>query len=801
MNYKSKAKELVSQMTLEEKASLCSGKDFWNLKGIERLGLKPVMVTDGPHGLRKQAASSDHLGLNDSVPATCFPAASATACSFDRDLLKEMGKAMGEECIAEEVATILGPGANIKRSPLCGRNFEYFSEDPYLTGEMAAALIEGIQSKNVGTSLKHFAVNNQEASRMTVDSVVDERAFREIYLTGFEIAVKKAKPWTVMCSYNKINGTYASDNSYLLTDILRKEWGFDGLVVSDWGAVNDRVEGVKAGMDLEMPATGTDNDEAVVAAVKNGLLKEELLDQNAIRVTELILRTQDNKPVPYRPEDHDELARKVAENSAVLLKNENDILPLTKKQKIAVIGTMAKDPRYQGSGSSKIHPTSLDNAFEALKTAGADIQYAPGYPSDSRQVDQGLIDEACRLAASSDVAVIFSGLPDEYESEGFDRTSLDIPDSHNQLIHAVVKANKNTIVVLQCGSPIIMPWKDEVKGILLMYLAGQAGGRATANLLLGEVNPSGKLPESYPYTLEDNPSAMYFPGNPKSVQYRESIFVGYRYYDTAKKEVVYPFGYGLSYTTFEYSNMKLEELGPMSWKVSIDVKNTGSMAGAEIVQLYIHCKKSAILRAEKELKGFQKLFLEPGEQKTAEFILEHRSFAYYNPKASDWCVEGGNYEIMAAASSADIRLSQEIMIEGDGKEQLLVEDYKELPQYRTLSKPFRVDTSQFEKLLGHNIPTYPNGRPYTASSPMEDIKDTFIGKIMVKQLQKGMQDLAGQDGFDPSMLRMMQAMLMEAPIRSLKMFSQGAFNNNKVEGVVAMANRKFFKGIRYMLKK
>ena len=797
MNYKEEASKLVGQMTLEEKAGLCSGRDFWFLKGIERLGLKPIMVTDGPHGLRKQMDNADHLGINDSVPATSFPTASATACSYDRELLKKMGEALGEKCISEKVAVILGPGVNIKRSPLCGRNFEYFSEDPYLAGELGAALIEGIQSKKVGTSIKHFAANNQEACRMVNDSVVDERAFREIYLTAFEKAIKQSKPWTVMCSYNKINGTYASDNEYLLTDILRKEWGYEGLVMSDWGATDNRVDGIKAGMDLEMPGPSPSGDKAIIAAVTAGKLPKEVLDRCAIRITELILKGQEEKTVPSRKDaDHNELAREIAKQCAVLLKNSHDILPISKVNKIAVIGEMAKKPRYQGAGSSKINPAFLDNAFDALKEAGADVSYVPGYSLEGKKVGRAMLEEAVNLAKSSEVAIVFAGLPDDYESEGFDRISLSMPDSHNELIKAVAEVNPNTVVVLQCGAPVLMPWKEQVKGILLMYLAGQAGGGATADLLLGNANPSGKLAETFPKALEENPSSNYFPGEPKAVQYRESIYVGYRYYETVGAEVEYPFGYGLSYTSFEYSEMVVTSMKKDSYKVSVNLKNTGGVAGAEAVQLYVHCNKSEIFRAEKELKGFDKVFLEPGETKAVEFSLDKRSFAYYNTKVKDWCVEGGTYQILIGASSSDLRLRDEVTLEGDGMEGLLVESYQGLTEYQKPSMPLRISDSQFEKLLGYKPPLgyHTKGEPFTINSTLGDMKDTFIGKLLLSMARKGMSKMLGEMN-DPAMVRMAETAVMEAPLRAMKMASSGKLTDGKLEGVAELANGRVLKGI------
>lgn len=803
MSYRERAKQLVGQMTPEEKAGLCSGKDFWHLKGVERLGLKSIMVTDGPHGLRKQAEDSDHLGLSVSVPATSFPTASATACSFDRQLLKTMGEALGEKCVSEQVAVLLGPGINIKRSPLCGRNFEYFSEDPYLSGEMGAALIEGIQSKNVGSSLKHFAANNQEAYRMVVDSVVDERALHEIYLSGFEKAVKQAKPWTVMCSYNKINGTFASDHKYLLSDILRDKWGYEGLVVSDWGAMNDRVEGVKAGMDLEMPGPNPAGDKAILAALKNGTLTEEDLNLCAERITELILRGQEEKPTPRNTDaEHHKLAGEIAKHCAVLLKNEENILPLATTCKLAIIGEMAKKPRYQGAGSSKINPAFLDNAYDELKKLGASISYAPGYSIQEGELDAVKLGEAEELAKSCDVAIVFAGLPDEYESEGFDRTTLSMPESHNKLVELVAKANPNTVVVLQCGAPVTIPWKDQVKGILLMYLAGQAGGTACAELLLGKANPSGKLAETFPKSLKDTPCVEYFPGEPKAVQYRESIYVGYRYYDTVGVPVEYPFGYGLSYSTFEYSQLSIVAKGPYDYDISVTVTNTGTVAGAEIVQLYIHCNRSAIFRAHKELKGFDKVYLEPGEAKTITMKLNKRSFTYYNTKVHDWCLEGGTYQVLMAASSEDIRLMQELTLAGDGKEDLLMEDYQSLTQYRNPTAPLQICDIQFETLLGRKPPLgyHPNGEPFTLNSTIEDIKDTFIGKMILKMSKSAIKKVLG-DNLDPTTQHMAEAAVMESPIRSMRMMTGGTMSDQKLEGIVALANGRVIKGIGRFLRK
>lgn len=537
---------IIAQMTLEEKASLCSGQDFWTLKGIERLQLPSIMVTDGPHGLRKQAGDSDHIGLNESVPATCFPTASALASTWNRELIYQVGQALAEECKQEKVGVILGPGANIKRSPLCGRNFEYFSEDPYLTGEIAKSHVLGVQSQGIGTSLKHFVANNQETRRMTIDTIVDQRALREIYLAGFEIAVKEAQPWTVMSAYNRLNGIFCSEHHTLLTKILKEEWGHAGLVVTDWGANNERVDGLVAGLELEMPGSNGLNDAKIVEAVQEGVLNEAVLDQAVARLLTLIFKAESTlaDEFQYDREAHHALARKVAAEGAILLKNEEKILPLKPSAKVAVIGEFAKTPRYQGNGSSLMNPWSIDNAYDELikLVEGSQILYAPGYRLKGDAVDRQLIQEACSIAEAADIVLIFAGLPDIYETEGLDRDHMKLPESHDALIKEVTKVNSNIVVVLSNGSPVEMPWASEVKAILEGYLGGQAGAAAIADILFGQINPSGKLAETFPLRLEDTLSNDYFPGGPKTVEYRESIYVGYRYYDSANKEVLYPFG-------------------------------------------------------------------------------------------------------------------------------------------------------------------------------------------------------------------------------------------------------------------
>ena len=656
-------KELVSQMTLEEKAGMCSGLDFWHLKSVDRLDIPSVMVSDGPHGLRKQDDKADHLGINESIKAVCFPPAVLSACSFDRDLLRELGDTVGKEAQATDVSVVLGPAVNIKRSPLCGRNFEYYSEDPYLAGESAAAFIDGVQSHHVGTSIKHFAANNQELNRMSCSSEVDERTLREIYLPAFETAVRKSQPYTVMCSYNKINGTYSSENPWLLTEVLRDEWGFEGYVMSDWGAVNERVPGLKAGLDLEMPTSGGLTDREIVAAVQDGSLDESVLDQAVERILRITFTWLDNREEQdFTLEADHETARRIAEESMVLLKNEN-VLPLTPSENVVFIGGFAKKPRYQGGGSSHINSFRVDSAIDAVRDI-AEVSYVEGFSSSKDIYDEKLAAEAVEAAKKADKAVIFAGLPDSFESEGYDRSHMRLPECQDRLIREIAEVQPNTIVVLHNGSPVEMPWKDDVKGLLEAYLGGQAGGSAVVNILYGKVKPSGKLAETLPLKLSDNPSYLNFAEREK-VNYSEGVFVGYRYYDAKEMEVAFPFGHGLSYTTFKYSNLKLdrsEMTDQDTLTVSVDVTNTGSRAGKEVVQLYVSDRTGSVRRPVKELKGYEKISLEPGETKTVTMTLDRRSFAWYSTELHDWYAASGEYEILIGASSRDIRLTEKIRL-------------------------------------------------------------------------------------------------------------------------------------------
>ncbi len=658
---KRNVKELISQMTLEEKAGMCSGLDFWHLKGVERLGIPSVMVSDGPHGLRKQEEEGDHLGINDSIKAVCFPPAVLSACSFDRDLMHEFGDAIGKEAQANDLSVVLGPAVNIKRSPLCGRNFEYYSEDPYLAGETAAAFINGVQEHHVGTSIKHFAANNQEYNRMSSSSNADERTLREIYFPAFETAVKKAQPYTFMCSYNRINGTFASENPWLLTDVLRNEWGFKGYVMSDWGAVNERVPGLKAGLELEMPSSGGVYDKEIVAAVKDGSLEESILDQAVERILNIVFEYTDHREEQeFTLEADHELAKKIAEESMVLLKNES-VLPLKETEKIAFIGEFAKKPRFQGGGSSHINSFRVSNALDNISPA-ANVRYAKGFPADADIYDESLAREAVEAAREADKVVIFAGLPDSFESEGYDRSHMRLPECQNRLIDQILAVQSQVIIVLHNGSPVEMPWLSRVKGVLEAYLGGQAVGEAVADILYGNACPCGKLAETIPFKLSDNPSYLSF-GEGENVAYQEGVFVGYRYYDTKEMPVAFPFGYGLSYTSFAYDHLQIDKseiTDHDTVTVSVDVTNTGNVEGKEIVQLYVSDLTGAARRPVRELKGYEKVSLLPGETKTVHFTLDYRSFAWYNENIRDWYAASGDYEILIGASSRDLRLTGKV---------------------------------------------------------------------------------------------------------------------------------------------
>ena len=801
-----KHSEIVGKMSLEQKATFVSGYDYWHLEEAPELGLPKICITDGPHGLRKakgkdyvpeegEAKSSGGIGLGNSVPTTCFPPAATSSCSWDDDLLFEEGVAMAEECLKEKVSVILGPGTNIKRAPTCGRNFEYFSEDPLLAGKCSAAIINGVQSKGVGTSLKHFACNSQEAFRMVLNEVIDERTMREIYFPAFEIAVKEAQPWTIMNSYNRINGVYASQNEWMQQQVLRKEWGFKGLIVTDWGASVDRVDGVKAGTDLEMPSSGNLNAKKIVAAVKDGTLDEAVLDERVDAVVDLILKSKPalEKTHTYDKKAHHKIAQKIAEGSMVLLKNDDSILPLQAGQKVAVIGEMAKAPRFQGAGSSVINPTMLSNAYDELVELGVDVTYAQGYyksagtkkEQKTRMTEAQLTEEAVNVAKNADVAIVFAGLTEDFEGEGYDRETINMPPNHNKLISDVAAANPNTIVVLAGGSVVLMPWLSEVKGLLNSGLGGQAAGAAVANILTGKVNPSGKTSETYPVSFEANPTFGNYPGGPVTSEHKESVYIGYRYYDSANEDVVFPFGYGLSYTTFEYSDIKLSAdsiKDTDTLTVSFKVKNTGEVAGAEIAQVYVADKESTIFRPTKELKGYKKVFLNAGEEKEVSVELSKRAFAFYNVNINDWCVESGDFDIMVCASSRDVKLTATVNVEAPACE---------IPDYRATAPAYYNDVKNitcddFAAVYGElPNPQIDTSKRIDKYSCLNDARHTKWGGRLCRLISKVMSGMGSAENGDGKMLA---AMATQIPVRNFVQMSMGAFSEYQAEGLLMMLN-------------
>ena len=770
--------KILQQMTPEDKIALCSGESFWETKKYEKYGIPSLFMCDGPHGLRKQEDVADMLGVNESRKATCFPAEVTTAGSWDPELLTAIGSAIGQEAREQGVGLVLGPGANLKRNPLCGRNFEYFSEDPYLAGKLAAGFIRGAEAQGISTSLKHFAVNSQEKSRFTSNSVLDDRTLRELYLTAFEIAVKEGKPSTVMCAYPKLNGVHCSDNKRLLTDILRTEWGFDGMVVTDWGAMNDRIEGFRAGCDLNMPGGSDYMEKEVLQAVKNGTLPVSCIDNSARRMLKLVFRAAETLKATASCdyEAHHALAKRAAAEGAVLLKNEGGILPLQQGAKIAVIGTMAKRMRYQGAGSSHINPTKLTQPLDFLP----DAVYAPGC-DDRGDTTDALLDEARAAAEQAEVAVIFAGLPDRYESEGFDRDDMKMPAGHLRMIEAVVSANPNTVVVLLCGSAVECPWADEVKAVLYMGLPGQAGGEAIAELLYGRVNPSGKLAESWPFTYEDVPSSEVY-GKTADALYQEGVYVGYRYYDRAGAPVRWPFGYGLSYTEFDYSSLTVN-----GDTVSVAVKNTGSFAGAEVVQLYIGAPQDGLHRPLRELKGFQKVFLQPGESRTVTFTLTDRSFAVWQ---DGWNIPAGTYPVCIGGLRAEIEKNFDV---------LPVPAWQGGSWYERCSgKPNYAD---WEATLERKYtpPVLKKGS-FTMDNTVMEMKDySLIMKIMFKAVEATVaKGYGGKRDYENPNFRMQMASSAGAPIRS--MMISGGMKGGVLPGMLEMANGHFFRGIRKMIK-
>ena len=765
---------LLKKLTLEEKCALLSGAETFKTRGMPQHGIPQIWLSDGPHGLRKQAGESDHLGLNPSVPATCFPTASAVANSWDAALGEEIGAALGEEAAAQEVSVVLGPGLNMKRNPLCGRSFEYFSEDPYLAGKLAAGYIRGIQSKGVAACPKHFAVNSQETRRMASDSIVDERTLREIYLTGFEIAAKEGHPRSIMSSYNLVNGTYANENKHLLMDILRGEWGFDGAVITDWGGSNDHAMGVKNGSTLEMPAPGGDSVRELLAAVESGKISESDIDARLSELLPLVFDTKaalDAAPREFDAAAHHALARRAAEESLVLLKNEGSLLPLAAGTKVAVIGDFAKNPRYQGAGSSMVNSTQVDVLLDKLIDSELNvIGYQQGFDRHGKP-DAALQKSACELATQADTVILCMGLDEIAESEGLDRSNLRLAQNQVDLLQAVAAVNPKIVVVLYSGSVVETPWLDNCQALLYAALGGQAGAGAVADALTGKVNPCGKLAETWPLAYADVPSAADFATRRKTVEYREGLYIGYRYFTTAEKAVRFPFGYGMSYTTFAYSDMAADEQGG-----SLTVTNTGSVAGTEIVQLYVAKKNSELFRPAKELKGFARVTLAPGEKQRITIMLDDKAFRFWNVKANRWEIEGGEYELLVGASVEDIRLCEKISVHGTAT----VHPYEDVDldcYYK--GDVLSVSDADFEKLLGHPIPNGKTkidrnltlGELNHARSPLGWLVWLVLTILLDVSYKRGKPDL--NILFQYNM-----------PLRALAKMTNGAISMGMVDGIV-----------------
>lgn len=789
-----KNQSIIDRMSLHDKAAMMSGKDTWSTVPFEAIGVPSMYLSDGPHGLRKQAGASDHLGLNASLPSTCYPTAATVANSWDEKLGEELGEHLGIEAVSLGVNVVLGPGLNIKRSPLCGRNFEYFSEDPYLSGKMAAAYIRGIQSKGVAACPKHFAANNQELRRMASDSVVDERTFREIYTTGFEIAIKEGKAKTIMSSYNMINGTYANESAHLLEKILVDEWGFDGIVVSDWGGSNDHVLGVEHGSHLEMPSTGKMGTKEIIQAIESGRLKEELLDQRVDELLSVILETHNainkDKGKTFDVDSHHNFAKRVARESIVLLKNEGNILPLAKGSKVAVIGDFVEKPRYQGAGSSLVNPFKVDTTLDVFSKSGLImIRYEQGYERN-KKTNHKLIEKAKDAANKSEYVLIYAGLDEISESEGVDRTHMRMPQNQIDLIEAVSKVNEKVIVILSAGSAIEMPWIHQVKAVLHGYLSGQAGASAMLDVITGRYCPSGKLNETYPLKYEDTPTYNYFPGKERTSEYRESLYVGYRYYETMGLKVLFPFGYGLSYTSFSYSDLKVNKEG-----VTFKLKNTGDYDGAEIAQLYIGKESNQIFRPIRELKGFKKVFLKAGEEKEVSIVFDDKGFRYYNIYSNRWEIEGGTYRVSVGVNADEMVLQSEFDVEGTDT----VSPYRkeEIPSYFS-GKITDVDDNQFQHILGAPIP---DGR-WNKDGKI-DINDaicqlyyakSFLARLVYKVLT-GLKNRSEKNG-KPNLNVLF---IYNMPFRGISKMTGGAVNMDMVKALVEMANGKELKGFRHFI--
>ena len=768
-------------MTLEEKAHLLSGRDFWQTQSVRRLGIENMTLSDGPHGIRKQEGAGDQLGLNGSVPATCYPTAATMANSWDPALGEELGRMLGEEAASQDVCVLLGPGLNIKRSPFCGRNFEYFSEDPYLAGKMAAGYIRGIQANGVSACPKHFAANNTELRRMASNSVMDERTLREIYLTNFEIAVREGHPKSIMSSYNMVNGVYANENAHLLQEILRDTWGFDGFVVSDWGANNDFTEGVRAGSHLEMPSTGGDGPRQLMQAVAEGRISEHEVDVRVDELLDVMLSTRKAvdalKGKPFDVEAHHAFAQKASEQSIVLLKNENNILPLKKGSSVAVIGEFAQKARYQGAGSSVVNCTKLDHTMDVIGNFDLDVVgFAPGYPRHGAP-DKAMMQRAAELAQKADYVLLYLGLDEISESEGLDRSTLAIPRCQIETLKAVSKANPNVIIVMSAGSSVEMPWIGQCKALVHGYLCGQAGASAVLKVIMGEVNPSGKLSESYPLKYEDCSSAPYFPAKERTVEYREGLFVGYRYYDTAQVPVLFPFGYGLSYTTFEYSDLKVTEK-----EASFTLKNTGKVDGAEVAQLYVHAVNLTVYRPNKELKGFAKVFLKAGESKTVTIPLDDKAFRYWNSVTNSFEIDGGAYEIQIGSSVEHIRLAAMLNVKGTNAP--ACEDPLLLPSYFS-GNIKAVSDAEFEQLLGHEIP---DGKWAGTIQPNDAIGQLYYAKSLKARLVWKIMDGMLKKSIEKGEPDMNITFIYNMPIRAIGKMAGGMVSQEMCDGILDIIN-------------
>lgn len=830
MNTGLKHKHIVEQMTLSEKCGLLSGRNMWSTKPVERLGIRSLFLADGPTGVRKQIDEGDHLGMNESLPATCWPTASALACSWDPELCEKVGGLLGKEAVSQGVDVVLGPGLNIKRSPICGRNFEYFSEDPYLSGKLAAGFIRGIQGNGIAACAKHFAANSQELNRMNCDSVVDERTLREIYLTNFEIAVKEGRPKAIMTSYNKVNGAYANENEHLLRDILAGEWGFTGVVMSDWGGSNDHVEGVRAGSHLEMPGTHGDSERQLEQAVREGRISEELIDQRVDELLDLVFslrmpgcdRIPGNNQLPEndqrsghihhpakdshsRPDRfsgdhmittfdidyHHEMAEKAAEQTIVLLKNESRILPLKKGARVAVVGDFAADPRFQGAGSSLVNPTRLESTLDVIGRFELElIGYAPGFRRNGKR-DARLENEAVELVKRAEVVLLYMGLPEIFETEGMDREHMRLPDNQVALLHELADVNKNIVIILSAGSPVEMPWIDDCAALVWGGLGGQAAAAALLKVITGQVNPSGRLAETIPLRYEDMPVSAYYPGLQYSAEYREGLYVGYRYFETVGREVLFPFGFGLSYTTFEYSDLAVTEQ-----QVSLTLKNTGEMAGAEVVQVYIGCPDGKVFRPAKELKGFAKVYLEPGENRTVTIPLDDKAFRYFNVKTGRWETESAMYKVMAGPNVRDIRLTGTIGIKGTDAP--CPYDPAAIPSYYS-GHVENVSQAEFETLLGHPVPesAWDTKRPlgmndalcqmYYAKSRLARLAYRVLTRVKYRSIASGKPDLD-------------ILCVYHMPFRGLAKLSGGIITMDMARALLVIVNGHFIKGLRQLAR-